>query len=155
MIEKGIGGANTKTGIIFEDKVDLEKALGNKNLGIILKKHSFVKYMKEELGRDARQILSSILLPDNVLITENIIHVIEVKFQKVSGSVDEKLQTCLFKKRQYEKLAEGTGKKVVYTYILNDWFKNDKYKDVLEFIESVGCNFFFNEIPIDFLVNGE
>ena len=109
----------------------------------------------KELGRDARKILSSILLPDNALVTDDMIHIIEVKYQQVSGSVDEKLQTCLFKKRQYEKLAEGTGKKVVYTYILNDWFKDKKYKDVLEYIESVGCNYFFNEIPIDFLLNGE
>lgn len=155
MIVNGTGGANTTTGILFEDKVDLATALEGKEVGLILKKHDFVRYMKDELGRDARKILSSILLPDNALITEKIIHIIEVKYQQVSGSVDEKLQTCLFKKRQYEKLAEETGKKVVYTYILNDWFKDKKYKDVLKYIEDVGCHYFFNEIPLDFLVNGD
>ena len=45
-------------------------------------------------------------LPDSVFVnhTNNTIYVIEKKFQEGSGSVDEKLQTCDFKKRIYQKL---------------------------------------------------
>ena len=65
-----------------------------------------------------------------------------------SGSVDEKLQTCHFKKRQYEKLVAPLGLRVAFYYLLNDWFRNASYRDVLEYIEEVGCRYFFKEIPL-------
>lgn len=77
--------------------------------------------------------------------------IIKIKFQGVAGSVDEKLQTCDFKNRQYQKLLSPLYIQVKYVYVLNDWFKKDEYKDVLGFVKSVGCYYFFNEIPLDFL----
>jgi hypothetical protein len=74
-----------------------------------------------------------------------------MKFQEVAGSVDEKLQTCDFKNKQYTKLLSPLGISVKYTYILSDWFKDQSYKDVLEYVRSVGCYYFFNELPLDFL----
>lgn len=65
------------------------------------------------------------------------------------GSVDEKLQTCDFKKKQYKKLFDPLRIEVEYYYVLNDYFDQPQYDDVFEYIESVGCRFFFNEIPID------
>lgn len=44
-----------------------------------------------------------------------------------SGSVDEKLQTCDFKRKQYLKMVHSLGLKVEYVYVLNDWFKNTKF----------------------------
>ena len=32
--------------------------------------------------------------------------------------------------------------------MLGDWFKKDKYKDVLNYIISVGCQFYFGYIPL-------
>jgi len=55
------------------------------------------------------------------------LHIIEKKWQEVSGSVDEKLQTCGFKIRQYNRLVEGTGLEVKFTYLLNDWFTHPGY----------------------------
>jgi len=49
-----------------------------------------------------------------------------MKFQKVAGSVDEKLQTCGFKKRQYTELLKPLDINVEYIYILNDWFQQDQ-----------------------------
>lgn len=37
---------------------------------------------------------------------------------------------------------------VEYIYILNDWFKQPKYKDVLDYIISVHCQYYFNYIPL-------
>jgi len=37
---------------------------------------------------------------------------------------------------------------VEYIYILSDWFKNPRYKDVLDYIHSVGCDYYFNYIPL-------
>jgi hypothetical protein len=156
MILNGSGGGSTVTGLRFEDKVSLKEIFENMDGVIFLQKHEFNKFMKKNFNRDANEILSKILLPDMAVISEKTIHIIEVKFQQTNGSVDEKLQTCLFKKEQYEKLAESTGKEVKYTYILNDWFKNKKYKDTLDFIINHGCHYFFNDdIPIDFFVNKE
>ena len=65
-------------------------------------------------------------MPDEALyvIINNTLFVIEVKFQKVAGSVDEKLQTCDFKRKQYAKLMAPLNIEVEYIYILSDWLGN-------------------------------
>ena len=77
--------------------------------------------------------------------------IVETKFQTVAGSVDEKLQTCDFKLRQYKKMFEPIGLNVKYVYVLNDWFKKKEYADVLAYIKSVDCDYFFNELPLSYL----
>ena len=52
---------------------------------------------------------------------------------------------------QYEKLFLPIGIKVEYIYVLNDWFKKEEYSDVLEYIISNDCHYYYNEIPLDFL----
>ena len=99
-------------------------------------------------GVDHSQILSCRLLPDEALIVGKTGYIIEKKFQGGVGTVDEKLQTCDFKKKQYTKLFGPIGFKVEYIYILNDWFRQEKYKDVHTYILESGCHFFFNEIPL-------
>ena len=37
---------------------------------------------------------------------------------------------------------------VEYIYILNDWFKNPAYKDTLDYVISVGCQYYFNYLPL-------
>jgi hypothetical protein len=46
--------------------------------------------------------------------------IIEVKYQQVAGSVDEKLQTCDFKRKQYLKLVRSLELKVEYVYVLSN-----------------------------------
>ncbi len=74
--------------------------------------------------------------------------IIECKFQKKPGSVDEKLQTCDFKKQQYQKLLAQLNIEAEYIYLLSDWFKQKKYKDVLDYIISVRCSYYFEYIPL-------
>ena len=74
--------------------------------------------------------------------------ILEVKHQEVRGSVDEKLQTCDFKKKQYQRLLAQLNMNVEYIYILDDWFRKPKYKDVLDYIISVGCQYYFSNIPL-------
>ena len=69
----------------------------------------------------------------------------------MGGSVDEKLQTCDFKNQQYNKLLSPLGISVKYTYVLSNWFQKEEYKNVLEYIKSVGCHYFFEELPLSFL----
>ena len=77
------------------------------------------------------------------------LYIIEKKYQEGSGSVDEKLQTFAFKIREYKHLLSDWGIEVKFIYVLSDFFKNDKYKDVFEYMDENNCKHFINEIPID------
>jgi hypothetical protein len=116
------------------------------------KKQAFYDFL-EENRVNWRGIVSKRLLPDDALlvIVRETLFIIEVKWQQVAGSVDEKLQTCDFKRKQYSKLVRDIGIKVEYIYVLNDWFKHSGYKDVLDYIESVNCHYRFNDIPLAWL----
>ena len=82
------------------------------------------------------------------MVLNNILFIIECKHQEVAGSVDEKLQTCDFKKKQYQKLMSQANIDVEYIYLLDDWFRDPKYKDVLDYIHSAGCDYYFEYIPL-------
>jgi hypothetical protein len=165
MIFGGNGGANTKTGLVFEKETDLTKLLNlqkgykvingvvffeQKEVGKIFKKNEFYKFLAEQKV-DWKKIISKKLLPDDSIfvITKNTLFVIECKYQRVEGSVDEKLQTCDFKKKQYQKLMSQLNIEVEYFYVLNKWFKQEKYKDVLDYIISVRCAYYFEFIPFE------
>jgi len=164
MIEKGIGGGNTITGLNFEKEKNLlnifKKTSGYSVKGNIIYynevevarsygKNSLYKYL-ESRHVDYKNFISKKLLPDEALyvVVNNTLFIIEMKFQKVAGSVDEKLQTCDFKKKQYKKLMSAINIDVEYIYILSDWFRKPEYKDVLDYIISVGCHFYFHYLPL-------
>lgn len=169
MIKGGKGGANTnKTGLKFErdtDLKDLFKALKGysvKEDGIYFKGTKVAEmYEKNKLYKNLlpkhkikwEQRASSKLLPDEaiLILKSKTLFVIEKKFQYGSGSVDEKLQTCDFKKRKYQKLFSGSGIKIEFAYVLNDWFNQPRNKDTFDYIKSVGCHYFIGKLPLDFL----
>lgn len=168
MIKGGIGGSNTKTGLLFEKETDLlnlisstkdyEVTSGTIGKIILFKKSEVAKcYRQHDLYRflesnniDWKSLISKKLLPDDALyvIHNNTLFVIEVKFQNVAGSVDEKLQTCDFKRKQYMKLMAQLNVEVEYIYVLSDWFRNLVYKDVLDYIISVNCQYYFGYLPL-------
>lgn len=86
------------------------------------------------------------MLPDDSLfgMDNNTVFIIEKKTQNKNGSVDEKLQTCDFKLKQYKKLFLPLNKEVKYYYLLDEWFLQPQYKDALDYIISVGCHYRFN-----------
>ncbi len=164
MIEKGKGGGNTITGLNFEKETDIIELLKKQNgykiknniifyqekeVARSVKKHALYKYLEAQ-DVNYKKIISKKLLPDEAIyvIINNTLFVIEVKFQKVAGSVDEKLQTCDFKRKQYAKLMAPLNIEVEYIYILSDWFKKSEYKDVLDYIISVGCQYYFKYLPL-------
>jgi hypothetical protein len=154
MKKGGLGGVKTKTGLIFESRVTLEKALSalpgyeikndevyfkGKKVAELYQKYKLYKNLLQPNGIDYSKIVSKKLLPDDAILVlkDETLFIIEIKFQEVAGSVDEKLQTCDFKNKQYTKLLSPLGISVKYTYILSDWFKDKRYRDVLEYVRSV------------------
>lgn len=95
-------------------------------------------------------MFSKRLLPDETILVlnDNTLYIIEMKSQFGTGSVDEKLQTCDFKLKQYKRLLAKTNIKVKFIYLLNDWFKKPEYKDTLDYIKSVGCDYYFKVLPL-------
>jgi hypothetical protein len=164
MKAKGTGGSNTTTGLVFEGKTDLSTFLSKQKgyrvageniyyneelVARVFKKYSFYKFLEKE-GVNWEILISKRLLPDDSIyvIINNTMFIIECKFQQSEGSVDEKLQTCDFKKKQYQKLLSQLNMEVEYIYLLSDWFKNPKYKDVLDYIISVRCSYYFEYVPL-------
>jgi len=165
MKKKGFGGGNTITGLRFERGRDILSILNNakgyfvkddvvyylgKEVARSYRKNGLYRFLESQ-GVDYRKIISKKLLPDEALyvIVKNTLFVIEMKYQEVAGSVDEKLQTCDFKKKQYRKLMAPLNIEVEYIYILSDWFRKPEYKDVLDYVISVGCQYYFQYLPLE------
>lgn len=172
MKEGGVGGEKTTTGLRFERAVDFlalirrvpgyttrrsaiagtDVVFDGKRVAQCFKKNEFYKFL-DHLGVRWQDYLSRKLLPDDALhvIMRETLFIIEVKYQSTEGSVDEKLQTCDFKRKQYVKLVSSLGLKVEYVYVFNDWFRHPRYKDVLDYVHSVNCHYKFNELPLSWL----
>ena len=159
------GGAKTnKNGLKFEGRTNLLEAIENhsvysiENGNEVMKNGKIVAYYYEKykLYKDYlvpnsinyKDYISKRLLPDGALLINDTIYIIEKKFQAGSGSVDEKLQTCDFKKKQYEKLFSSLNIKVEFYFVLNSWFDKPEYIDVFNYIRSVGCKYFIEQLPL-------
>lgn len=165
MIKSGKGGGNTRTGLVFEGKTDLATFLNgqphyavighnvfydNEKVAEIYKKNGFYSIFLAELNIEWNKYISKKLLPDDSIfvLLNNTLYIIECKHQQVAGSVDEKLQTCDFKRKQYKKLMAAANIDVEYIYLLDEWFRKPQYKDVLDYIQSVNCDYYFEYIPL-------
>lgn len=156
----GAGGANTNiTGLSYEDKTNLEplfseikydKKTGAKTVKfdnyekelINVNKSKLYKFMKQikEKNNDLKKA-AGCKEPDEAYIDieRKIIFIIEKKFQHTNGSVDEKIQTGPFKKLHYSQ--QFPNFTITYIYCLSDWFKQDEYISVLDYLEQ-------NNIPV-------
>ena len=169
MIRGGTGGQTPlKHGLRFEKRTDFASVISKvpgycvvdsvilfkgKEIARLYKKNKLYSGLLAPLGVDCSKLISKRLLPDDavLVLVNKTLYIVEVKFQTVAGSVDEKLQTCDFKLKQYKKLICPLGLNVKYAYVLNKWFRKPEYKDVRGYIKSVGCDYFFDELPLDYL----
>ncbi|RZK01566.1 MAG: hypothetical protein EOO43_24315, partial [Flavobacterium sp.] len=136
------GGARTNlNGLQFEGRTDLKEAIkkhpdyhlnekeqvikGNIVVAQYFEKNGLYKKLLEPKGIKYRTVISKKLLPDGALLVDNTIYIVEKKYQAGAGSVDEKLQTCDFKKKQYQKLFNPIGINVEFFYVLNRWFEQE------------------------------
>ena len=169
MREGGTDGGKTISGLLFEKEVSFQDALvkidgyeikdehnilynWNKVAEVYRKRNLYKKFFAPR-GVDYEKFISKRLEPDNAIyvISNGTFFIVEIKFQKTSGSVDEKLQTCDFKKKQYQRLFHPLWLKIEFCYVLSERFKKVEYNDVLNYIQAVGCKYFFGELPLDYL----
>ena len=134
---------NTAKGLKIEEKISNQIKL--KGFTDISKNKLYIFLKKQNI--DYKSIISRKLIPDKAFINlkKKQVIIYEIKYQETPGSVDEKLQTCDFKIKQYEKLFKKIGiTDIKYIYELNNWFTKPEYKDVLDYIKSIeGCSYHF------------
>jgi hypothetical protein len=165
--KSGGGAATNRNGLKFERETSLKDAFSkqtryevhkgdkifdthtNKEVGQLYDTWgAFYRNLITANGINYQDILSRQLQPDDAILVGSTLYIIEKKYQESKGSADEKLQTCAFKKSQYTRLVEDLNLTVEYYYLLSDWFYNDIYRDVKNYILEAGCKFFYKEIPL-------
>ena len=169
----GAGGANTnKNGLPYEALTDLDNKIKvikkNKYSNIITfigynkqfektKQSNFFKCMKDDINPSVEKA-HGCKNPDECYIDKEArnIFIIEKKFQQVSGSVCEKIQTPDFKLWQYSETFPDYN--IIYMYCLSDWFKKNcvrelKYLDIKGFKYFWGSSETYKDDIINFLVN--
>ena len=155
MIAGGTGGANTRTGAIFEMETDLKKNLINAGIDIsnvvFCRKQDFPKLMKE-YNFDMQEHFGKKFLPDEAFILNNELFIIEKKYQNGNGSTDEKIQTGPYKKLIYNICAKALGlKKATYIYLLKgDAFNQPKYTThQIPYLLQNDIPVYFDNFPIE------
>lgn len=170
---KGAGGSKTNlNGLAYEKKTEIKEEIkviknekyhnkiqiGEKILYEINKSNLF-NYMEEndKINKSINKA-HGCKKPDECYVDEkeNIIFIIEKKFQQVNGSVCEKIQTPDFKIWQYGRTFPDY--KIVYIYCLSKWFR-ENCKAELEYLEHkeipvfIGCNKDYKKNIIKFLID--
>jgi hypothetical protein len=157
------GGKTNANGLHFEEVVCIRQHLirqgytitnndvflDGKPVAKVYAKYEIYTKFLDTINPEFKNVLSKKLLPDGAVLVGDTMYIIEVKYQNGNGSVDEKIQTCHFKKRQYEKLFGQVNLKVEYYYRFNEWFNQPKYKDHLDYINEVDCKYYFDDIPLN------
>lgn len=157
----GAGGAKTnKNGLSYEDMTEIkesdrykytdslkvktkmiQRVIIDGELHIKIKKAELKLYMNENKKYNTESEKAS--EPDECYINEDkkIINIIEKKFQQINGSVDEKIQTCVFKIWFYNE--QYRDYEIRYCYCLSDWFKSKKYKPEMRFFKKYEIDVFW------------
>ncbi len=144
----GAGGINTnKNGLSYESRTLLDSQIectkrvnGFELVKFKTSQTEFIKANKTKLFKFMKNTMNTTInpahgckRPDECFINNEtkIVFIIEKKFQKVGGSVCEKIQTPDFKVWEYGRLFPNY--KIVYIYCLSSWFKNN-CKSELEYL---------------------
>lgn len=90
-----------------------------------------------------------IIKPDDCVVNNmnNTIYIVEQKFQKSGGSVDEKIRTFDYRLKYFKKIFVPLGMKVKLIYVFNDWFKKKQYLNVKKEMMEAGIDIYYNSLP--------
>lgn len=157
MVLGGTGGANTQTGAVFEIKTDLRTAV--KKAGYDITKfqfcstsrtEEFYRFMLNSVGFDMVEEFGQKFKPDEAVIYNNHLYVVEKKTQNGSGSVDEKVVTGPYKQLVYSVCAKALGLEgATYIFLLDKWFNQKKFtKHKIPYDIEHGVPVYFETIPL-------
>lgn len=134
------------------EKAGMEVFFHEQLVARCFREKGFTQFL-EESGINCKEVVSVEIVPSYVLfvVEPQCLFIIEVKSVEIEESVDEQLMLCDFWRSIYQNLAAKLSLRVEYVYVLDDWFKHPKYKDVLEYINSVNCHYKFNRLPLEWL----
>lgn len=156
MIAGGIGGANTITGKWFEVQTDLKTALINANYNLadfqFCKQHDFPNLFKSVTGEKMEDLFGKKFLPDEAVIFNNNLYIIEKKKQSGGGSVDEKIQTGPYKLYVYQECAKRMGLNGAYYFYLlsGEYFNIPKFtKHQIPYLEQFGIHTYFDQLNLE------
>jgi hypothetical protein len=174
VINKGTGAGGAKTnynGLSFEDKTSIEPKLNElkyikkeinikkrkgvyyeyneNNLNIIyFKKNSFKLYFEKEFNIITyRQPDEAYLIKNN---NEYILKILEKKNQNVEGSVEDKLKTGAFNRREYELMLNDKFK-VIYCFCVSKFLQeklesdNIKYKNIKKIMDEDKIGYLYGD----------
>jgi len=155
----GAGGCNTnKNGLPYEKLTDLKteyniilshkyydeiQFIGNNKTFTTTKQSKLFKYMIDNIDTNIPKA-HGCKNPDECFI-DNVnkkIIIVEKKFQQVSGSVCEKIQTPHFKLWQYNRTFPEYN--IIYIYCLSDWFKKNCIAE-LEYLKDNSIQVFWGD----------
>ena len=156
----GAGGAATNAnGLSYEERTSFERFLPvekedsfgsgkNDEYKIYnIEGERFIKVVKSGLknimGKSYNNKCEKSLQPDEAFISHNkkTIFILEKKFQQSPGSVDEKIQTGLFKYEFY--CQQYPTYEIKDAYVLSDWFKQDRYSPEMRFNKKYNITVFW------------
>ena len=158
MIAGGTGGANTQTGAIFEIKTDLKTSLIKAGYDISKFQfcsksgtEEFYRFMRDTAKFDMVKEFGQKFKPDEAVIYNNHLYVVEKKTQHGGGSVDEKIVTGPYKQLIYDICAEALGLNgATYIFLLDEWFNCPKFTvHKIPYNNRNGVPVYFNEIPLN------
>ena len=123
-------------------------------IGRIFKKYGLYKFL-EEYGIRWQDVVAKRLLPDDCVFVSktHTLFIFEDISQRNAEIACRKLMGCDFVKKQYQKLLSRANIGVEYIYLLSDCFKKPEYRDVLDYVISARCRFFFGYIPLSILIS--
>ena len=152
----GTNGNSTLTGKIFENKTDLKTSLIKNNINIddmiFIKQYDFPNYFFEQTNEKMETIFGKKFLPDEAVIYNNNLLIIEKKYQTTNGSVDEKLQTGPYKLEIFKECAKKLGlNKVKYCYLVNsDFFNTPKFTThIIPWLKQHNIDVYFDSVPLE------
>lgn len=158
----GAGGSNTnKNGLSYEELTDLgteyqEHSTNETSSVITFNSHpdnKLISTKQSKMFKCMSHAIDETVIkahgcknPDECYIDESkkIIFIIEKKFQQVSGSVCEKIQSAGFKNWQYSRTFPKY--KIIYIYCLSSWFEKN-CKAELEYLKSNHIQVFWGNSP--------
>lgn len=165
MIKNGIGGASTnKNGKEFEKISSIKNVFENNSEYMVIDNELYrnnicigrfynqqrINLLINLLNLPKNKLWSCDLYPDGALyiFDEKKLYISESKEQSGTGSVDFKPNGFPALKWKYEKLFSIKGITIKFCGVYSDYFKNEKFNDMFEYLKLNNISTFFNKIDL-------